>query len=154
MTDVIFRSCPVRTEMSGLPHGQSRIGPSGSNSLPHIRHLQRPAGSVISRRAPCRSVPSVTRSKQNRTESATTPDSAPISSRTQVIRAPGSRPVTASMTSSVIASSCTILLSLGSADTRQRVADQQVDDSGPAEGGLQQYDAGRVIGDVPDDRGL
>src|ERR1700753_2627510 len=140
------------------------IGPDGSKLTPQTRQLHRPGGSEISSRAPSRLVPSVTRSKQNRTESATTPDRAPISSRTQVIRASGRRPVTASTTPSVMASSCTAIalsqfagrvfagrglagrLSAGriwvggldeSADPRQRVADQQVDDPGAAERGLE-----------------
>ena len=40
----------------------------------------------------------------------------------------------------------------GSADPRQRVADQQVDDPRAAERGLELDDAGRVLGDVTDDR--
>src|ERR1019366_6158162 len=40
------------------------------------------------------------------------------------------------------------------ADPRQRVADQQVDDPGAAERGLEQDNAGRLLGDVTDDRGL
>src|ERR1700691_3541786 len=99
---------------------------------------------MISSAAPSRSVPSVTRSKQNRSESATTPESAPISSRTQVTLAPGRRWVTASTRPSVMASSCTCWLAFvsGSADPGQRVADQQVHDPGAAERCLQLDDAG------------
>src|SRR5580704_9633489 len=144
-----------------LPHGQRAIGPSGSKSWPHTLQWQQPAVSVISKRAPSRLVPSVTRSKQNRTESATTPDSAPISRRTQVILASGRRSVTASTTLSVMASSCTVCLAFGlprrrwwepaSADAGERIAHQQVDDPGTAEGGLELHDARGVRGDVADD---
>src|SRR5580704_3951727 len=108
---------------------------------------------MISSAAPSRSVPSVTRSKQNRSESATTPDRAPISSRTQVTLAPGRRSVTASTRTSVMASSCTCWLAFvsGSADPGQRVADQQVHDPGAAECGLQLNDAGWLRGHVADD---
>src|SRR5690348_7129765 len=127
--------------------------------------------SVISSRAPSRLVPSVAGPKLNRTESALTPESEPISSRTQAMGTPGIRPVTAVTTLSVIPYSCTRRLpsrrrpaggaseggvSSGgmSADPGQRVPDQQVDDAGAAESGLEQHDAGLVRGDVADDRGL
>src|ERR1700690_2301828 len=145
-TEVIVRSWPASTWASALPHGQSRICPAGSYSAPQDRQRQRPAVSLISGRAPCMLVPSVARSKQNRSESGTTPDSAPISSRTQVTLASGSRPVTWSTTPSMIASSC-----MASADAGQRVADQQVDDPGPAEGRLELHDARRVVGNPADD---
>ncbi len=52
----------------------------------------------MSSRAPSSCVPSAARPKQNRGESATTPDSAPISRLTWLTVRPGSRSVTASIT--------------------------------------------------------
>src|ERR1700722_6517156 len=140
------------------------IGPSGWKSPPQIRQRHTAGGWAISSVAPSRLVPSVTRSKQNLSEFATTPDSAPISSRTQVTRWPGRRSVTASTRPSVMASSCTAVLLLlgccggqvyvgtsGSADPRQRVADQQVDDAGTAECRLELDNAGRLGRHSPDD---
>src|SRR6266496_3061784 len=70
--------------------------------------------------------------------------------------ASGIRSVTAVTTLSVIPYSCTWRLRrVGtSADPGQRVADQQVDDPGAAEGGLEQHDAGLVRRDAADDGGL
>jgi len=58
-TDRIRMSPPDRTAASGLPHGHSGIGPSGSNSWPQEPHRHRAATSLISSRAPSRLVPSV-----------------------------------------------------------------------------------------------
>src|SRR5690348_5134550 len=63
--------------------------------------------SVISSRAPSRLVPSVAGPKLNRTESALTPESEPISTRTKAMGTPGIRSVTAVTTLSVIPYSCT-----------------------------------------------
>src|SRR6202050_4833116 len=105
---------------------------------------------MMSRLAPSRFVPSVTRSKQNLTESATTPESAPISRRTEVILASGSRSVTAATTPSVIASSCIFQ----SANSRQRITHEEVNDPGAAERRAELDDALGLGDDVPDDRRL
>jgi hypothetical protein len=94
---------------------------------------------MISSTAPASGVPSTTISKQNRTESTTTPDSFPISSRTYTTRAPSVRAMIASTADWVSDNSC-----IGSADPGQRVADQQVADPGSAERGVEQYQSGRV----------
>src|ERR1700716_2116206 len=96
-------------------------------------------------------VPAQITSKQNRTESGTTPESLPISRRTLVTVAPSIRSTIASTTLCVMDSSC-ISLPPNSADPRQRIAHEQGDDPGPAEGGVQQHQARRILRDPADDR--
>jgi hypothetical protein len=80
-TDLMSIWFPSMILTSALPHGQSNIRSSRTNSEPQEAHTARPAGLSMRRSAPSSTVPLATSSKQNRIESTLTPDSFPISSR-------------------------------------------------------------------------
>ena len=111
-TSLIRSSVPSINSRLALPQWHKAMGPSISIRAPHSRHRARPGVSMMSSTAPTSGVPSAAISKQKRTASGTTPESLPISSSTRLTLASPIRWVIASMTLSVIASSCTARIPL------------------------------------------
>ena len=112
-TSLIRSSVPSINSRLELPQWHKAMGPSISIRAPHSRHRARPGVSMMSSTAPTSGVPSAAISKQKRTASGTTPESLPISSSTRLTLASPIRWVIASMTLSVIASSCTARIPSG-----------------------------------------
>jgi len=131
----------------GAAARQSRIGPSGSNVCPQARHSHRIPGSVISRLAPSNAVPSVARSKQN--SSAWLPPRTARRSPAAPRRSAGRE---AALSPRPPGSPRSRARAYRSADPRSGSPTSRSTIPHAAEGGLQVHEAGRIAGDVADDR--
>src|SRR5271166_6489313 len=101
--------------------------------------------STISSSAPSNAVPCAHTSKTKRSASGSTAVRRPTSTRTRSTRAPAACSAQTSTTEAAIPSSCM------SADSRQLIAGEHVDDALAAERCLHRYHAGRFARDLADD---